>query len=433
MGAKKDQIVTELERLVYLRDMAHKAAEISPLVKRALDVEQSFRQKTSEELDVVMGQIQNFSESDNADVIVRLLGQRQLTDIEWVKRLNTALAELSDKEPSEIGFPLRTNKMLDILVGAENFGQEHTKSLLAGKVPEGYRYRTTTTETTVLGWNDETIWGNSKGSFLKATALTLAMQSKNDTRLQEWYAKEGTVESSALVHTIPFPSVLRRQWVAGSSAGASTYYFSDTKTDDGLLYIHSGYAFGGHRFETRYPIGKQYGPEDCSSFVSKILNVSVAFSVADQLCYYRMKLEPEAFIPPAWSTGPEVVAFTETLEPMIVRDPQKDIRPGQIYAHCRFDLEKDPDKSLTLGQGKHTTLVLGFKSDGANSSVVTLGANRDMPNIEGLGIQEFPLEVEGTNKKILFFSTKGNELKDPAQSKRASQDLKFTVAPKPGS
>lgn len=79
-----------------------------------------------------------------------------------------------------------------------------------------------------------------------------------------------------------------------------------------------------------------------------------------------------------------------------VKDPSMDILPGQIYCHRRF-----PAADLTMsgiGSGGHTAVVMGCY----NGHIVTMGANRDMPKLEGFGLQNFSWAEEPLKQKMLF-------------------------------
>ena len=101
-----------------------------------------------------------------------------------------------------------------------------------------------------------------------------------------------------------------------------------------------------------------------------------------------------------------------------IADPQRDIQPGQIYCHRTFNLKDDPNMETSLGAGGHTGVVLGFISQGKDSQIVVQAYGRDMPKVEGSGVQHFPLfpepwvkpDATPYNNKVMLFSTTGKVL-----------------------
>ena len=115
-----------------------------------------------------------------------------------------------------------------------------------------------------------------------------------------------------------------------------------------------------------------------------------------------------------------------------VVDPQRDIQPGQIYCHRTFNLQTDPEMETSLGVSGHTGVVLGFISQGKDSQIVVQACSRDMPSVEGVGIQQFPLfpqprqkpDSTPMNNKVMLFGAREATLKYAAASLEGAESIR---------
>lgn len=99
-------------------------------------------------------------------------------------------------------------------------------------------------------------------------------------------------------------------------------------------------------------------------------------------------------------------------EPVKIKDPQRDITPGQVYCIRGVDTQSDEyGQDIELlrhnGTGGHTGIVLDFISDTENSGIVLMSNNRDISiNMDGPGARLVPLNDR--TGKSMFFSCKGS-------------------------
>ncbi len=360
--------------------------------------------------------IQNSDKLEPEALKKQVLGKLKL-DAEIIGKLNEDLKAFKPVysgtytyKDGECTYPLKFHKMSLALEGAENLVQSHFDSIFYdGKIPAEYDFSFNPNSVTVLGANNTSIFGNSKGTFLKTAALTTHLVCRGKTRLQESvtqheYPQSSWIDSSVMTHVTTMPTVLKY-----SEMDSFTYAFSDPKTPQGFAFVHGGFTFGGHRSEgDRYTCRKYLGPEDCSSFNSKMTHSPCIYTTADQLLFYRAKVN-EGVVNSDWLSGsPQFPALDSICEPVALTDPDRNIQPGQIYCHRRFDVTQDPKMLDTLGKSGHVGIVLGFDRNGKDSSILILAADRDMPNVEGVGIQSMPLYEEG--KKVMLFSARAKAI-----------------------
>jgi len=361
----------------------------NPLAAKALNEEKVFREKTTQQLNELRSQLEKVQETQDAKVWKKKILEQIQKDEETTKALDEALK--SFQSGVNVRYSVKTHKTAPILEGVKMLLTESFFDLVDGKIPTGYMYDQQTV-TMLGGENMVSIWGNSRGTYLKAAYLyMLANQGEESSKPfgsmgLPWF------DTSALAHVAPLPDELDLDLTSYSFACS---YEHGVKR--GLVLPHSGYAFGGHRSEGRYPHGKQFGPHDCSSWLGSFME-SPIYTTADQLCAYRKLTGIRALIPNGWETGSDAKYLLNTMEVVNVQDPSADIKPGQIYWLRRF-AATDPEMTQTVGVGGHTAIALGYLRDG---NVVTIGYNRDMPKLEGFGIQNFSWGAEPLKMKVLF-------------------------------
>jgi hypothetical protein len=292
-------------------------------------------------------------------------------------------------------YQLKTNKMVEVLDGGNQVVSQYLEKILSMEPMSevaisnpilGYDFSYNKPEITVLG-DESGFFGNSKGTFLKAALFHTIV------------ATYGTIDfneaNSTMFHSMPLPN--KFTWSPIKTEPTLCPYFAP----EHVTVIHSGYAFGGHRNEVNhpYPPGKPFGPEDCSSFIAKnIKESSGAISTIDLLRRFRYSSENKPLVSANWDNSLIGKELQTKLEPVKVCDPQTDICPGMVYCHRTF-----PGGKQLTGEGSagHAAQVVGF----FRNKVVTLGYNRDMPKLEGFGIQEFPIS-DSVEKQQMFFKVK---------------------------
>lgn len=368
------------------------------LVIKSLAEEKLQRNTTTAELDTLREQIKSMAFGHNIKTVQKAALKKTILDKTLADLFNTYLATIS----TQLSIPVKTNKIKEIITGSEKLLSDYADTLLLGNLPEHYSYNVKTVP--ILG-DTSTALGNSKSTFLKAALLTLYCVLTNTENFAKlplptssktfWYDTSPLVFASSLPTTSQPAETIAdyRTW---------SYALHDSITPNGILYPTSGYVFGGQRTEQRYPKGKIFGPEDCSSWISKLIGASHQFTTEDLLHLYRQVLEPQKITNEKWVNSQIAQNLMKILKPINITQTQ-DITPGLIYCHRNFS-NSDPTQSKTAGISGHAALVLGTTKDG----IATIGYNRNMPLVEGFGIEQFPFEK--TDRKIMFFQKVSDNL-----------------------
>lgn len=382
------------------------------MLKEAFRQEAEFRQRTEAELDnltqILWAQLHGSIHNTPGDLLrVKKRTLKQLSlDLELLDTLNQKLKSYSI---SQVSFPLKFNKMRFALKGACAFVETHFDTICSGKLPEGYDFHSKPSDTTVLGVNKTSIYGDPKATILKTALWNIALNYFGITHLAladldresglysrskgSWYTNSSMVYSTALPKDLDLLALDPR-------------FANFTYIKDGLFtFLHSGFTFGGQRKEegTEHAHGL-FGPEDCASWLAKITKCPVPFTTPDQLLYWRFKVK-EGVVSEAWLKAPEFGPLNDLFDVVKV-DPDNisAIKPGQIYCHRAYpvDLGKDPkleDVSARMlkefGNGGHTALIVDVKGSGRDASVRTLGYGRELDESkedkEGFGLYDFQL------------------------------------------
>ncbi len=387
-------IIAEQQKKLYAEMLETGAS--NPIVASAIAEMRLRQQAIKQEQDSLLHINKEITEQLFADMsgdaFAKKVRQDSAQDKGYIEDFNKRLSTIPDLERNQIPWAVRTNKMAlttdGVIDGARTtiFGADETNivRLAIGVLP---RECTNEIDKFPVPGPGE-FWGTAKVTYLSYALLAVNFSLCGKT-IQE------IPLTSAITHVSPLPVgiALNPNCRFSYSAETLAYKFSC------FGYVHSGYSFGGYREdEKRLHYGKPFGPEDCSSWVAKTTKCPILFSTADQLCTYRATLPSHlqtSFIPPEWLSGKEAQDMVTRYDAVT----SSDVQPGDIFLSRTF--KRDLDPSTNLGAGGHTGIVLS-KSE---SAVTILGFNRDMPNIDGFGIQEFPLYPVPTaeNMKLIMF------------------------------
>jgi hypothetical protein len=402
------------------------------LVTKAFSQEWAFRNATQNELLKFKKKLRariKQSQQPLEEIKNKLL-EKLNKDKEIIKALNDQLKNYPPSaeaalDPEKATYALKFNKMLEILEGAIEFTNTHfdqfIESVKSDQELAGYHIKTDKKEVTVMANDGPTIYGTSKGSIFKTVLLNSELIYSGKNQLSEikadknrlWdfisflkkcvgIAQKKWIDETPNAQVTPLPGNLDPTTITvdQNNFTSCTYYYADKKTENGLAYTHSGYAFGAYRNDLRYPYppGKQFGPEDCSSWVGKLTLGIDSISTAD--LWNRWKYQREGYsVSKGWENSSTAKALIARFAPIEITSPE-DVAAGLVWATRSFDLNIDPDKKGD-GKGGHTVLVTEESTDETNQ-VKGIGYNRDMPKIEGFGVSSFPI-VATENKRIMFF------------------------------
>lgn len=366
----------------------------NPLIQQVLKADKAFRSETAETLGSLLKQVTKMCQGkDPEEIMTSTLEDLKQDQKDWEKFKNLAGTY---KSGIDIPWSLATQKMDLITAGAIPLVQQQGLTLLKEKVPEGYSFDPSISpyiHYPGAKGDPNTIFGNSKGSFLKCALLRLSLRLKGTAKLSDCLSELDP--RASFVHVAPLPKELLKEF------SSSAYTFPG-----GIGFIHSGFALGGcrnfmgikgQRYE--FPGTRPFAPHDCSSWIADLAGADHLHTTDEFLYTYRSGLEHGTYL----DFASPYQSLIKLYEPVVLTDPQRDITPGQIIVFRRFDLKTDPTMTETGGYGGHTALVLGVIPSSSNPCVITYGYNRDMPNLEGPVWQAFSLLPE-LGKKVMLFN-----------------------------
>lgn len=411
---------------VEINSILSNAYQSSPLVqvalKEAYDYNLQLHQEQKALFVVTNQQWGAYPDQDYHALQIRTL-ERLDQDIYYIQQLNQLLKSYpaSDEMGEGLTWSLKTNKMELVLSGARELimDDEAFMALLEGECPPMLNNMF---QFPVILGDTDSIYGSSEATFLSAALIAINLTLLGEkTHLEDLPMQLSLSDSmdtvwmdySALSHVTPIPAFVDLNTLDQDFKAEFSYYFSDDQMQNGLSLIHSGYAFGGQRGEIRFEQEKNWGPEDCSSWVAKVTNCDIDFSTIDQLFTYRLQLpgDEKGLIYSDWLNSDRQLAMETIYTPVYIQNPSVDIQPGQIFAYRQFE---DANHLEDVGVGGHTGVVLGVKENG---NVIVLCYGRDMPEYEGFGVREYSWQSDETHE-VMFF--------DVNQEKIAFQDVIHT-------
>ncbi len=376
------------------------AWEASPLVEYALIENYLYNQAIVVDQSRLLTFISSCPYNINPEALQKAALTRIDHDIAITAHLNEAIAYTQLYGEEDLTYSLQTNKMDKALMGAREIIADPISfdAIIHGEYPFGFE--NDPAFPLIIGETD-TLFGNSNITYLNTALIEVGMSLLGpDAKIQDLSFSLGKhwLDHSPMTHITPVNSAVFEgsDFLKEEYKNNYSFSFHDDTTPLGFVFVHSGYAFGGYRDEDRYKDGKLFGPEDCSSWISKLCNCDIEFSTIDLLYTYRAQVEGNLdYIAPDWVNSRAATALFETFSPVKIIDPFTDIQPGQILVFRKFETA---DHTQDAGMGGHVALVLGVTEEG---QVVTLNYQRDMPDKEGFGIGLFDAQSDDT-KEVFF-------------------------------
>lgn len=378
------------------------AYETSPLCQFALKQAQAYTHKIIDDQTYLLNQNQllwshnqyNLNQYDFQTKLINRIDQ----DLIYLNKLNHAVSNYGEPGEFDLTWSLATTKMNLILNGARHIilNDDYFTDLLTGQISDLINSDIPPNYIVSLG-ESSALFGNSNLSYLNAAILITHLGLLGDQSHVQDILIENTpwIDQAAIAHITPIPNSIQVD-------SNFSYLYADNQTTQGLAFVHSGYAFGGQRDENRYgDNGKLYGPEDCSSWMAKVIHSDVSFSTIDMLYAFRMA-QPESergYIEPDWLKS-DYAKIMDYITPVVIHDPVQDIQPGMIWVNRKF--EAGIDHHSSSGKSGHTALVLGLEESG---EVLTVGYARDMPKYEGFGLKSFSAQST-SDSEVMYFSVK---------------------------
>lgn len=296
-----------------------------------------------EEQDTLLNLISDQASDLQADLSEKARAEqvraRLAADITYFNVFSGILSSLPPDQKKNIHPSVKTHKMGEILTHVmEAFADDEIISTLAsGKIPTSYAQGRSDESfpKIIRDERPEAFWGTSKPTYLSAAILTLYFE------LFKTKIKNSLLDS-AIVHIAPLP------------AGISLDERSSYSFHSNIAFVHSGYAFGGQRFQT----AKAFGPEDCSSWIEKATGhtgLDCSFATKD---FYDAYSDPAHWLRSYYHP-------TQNLH---------EVTPGTIAL-------------MHWGQGGHG----GILSEISGTDFSIFNCTRNVPNREGFGISDYKL------------------------------------------
>ncbi len=272
-------------------------------------------------------------------------------------------------------YGIKTNKIAEALkLALPLTTEENIRELMSGSLPSGYDNSIEKGALPVLGAYSS-YWGTSK-----PTAVTTLLRAAYYTVTKQKFDSGSNSDESGIFHTFNLPQTYNSSTVLECS------YLNKPSDIWQLTVPHSGYSFGGDRASL-----KQFRVEDCTSFLEKIFHLPHSSGSSADLYLAARYLDKQdiSMAPSSWinSTGGSLVKLF---------DVSRTATPGDIVASRSFSIEKP--QSSSLGNAGHAGLFLGIDGD----KIVTLAYNRDMPAIEGFGLESRPFEDSATKRTFFL-------------------------------
>lgn len=295
-----------------------------------------------------------------------------------VEHLNKAI--LANKEKgctAHIG--IRTNKLAEALEGASQIATDTNISLIIeGKLPDNFD-NSIDKLLPEIGKIDS-FWGTSKPTFLTTLLETVHFS---------FTKKTSDSNASAILHTFNCPEGF-------DSSGLSSSMFIYAEELVKVTIPHSGYSFGGDRLNE-----KCFRPHDCTSFLEMSAQLTAGgASTADLYLAKRVLSKQDLLVvDEGWlkTAGGTMVSLFDinTKTPM----------PGDVWVTRKFN-ETSPI-NLSLGCGGHAGIYLGTDRD----NIITLAYNRDMPHVDGFGIEYRRFEENSQTRDQCWLNRNNTDFK----------------------
>ena len=274
-------------------------------------------------------------------------------------------------------FGVRTHKLLEILEGTKELATEQNIGrILDGTYAAGYDNSVTKSLPIIAEKNG--FWGTSKPTF-----STTLMQVMSHVIMG---MPVGVTEHLATLHTFQLPKEFDATLLVKSSL-----FINIDGPSVALTIPHSGYSFGGDRLNS-----KEFRPQDCTSFLEMTAQLPENGASTADLYLAKRVLSKQSLVvvDESWleSAGGQMVKLFDV--------NQGAPKPGDIWACRKFSEARPIDSSL--GCGGHAGIYLGRDKE----NVVTLAYNRDMPHMEGFGVESRATEHKSSSTKDPFLLTR---------------------------
>lgn len=401
-----DDIITDQE-MARVKEIKLSATGI---VKKVFDAEERHRTLTQQEIHQLLGILKERFEKSGLSVSTfeDMVLERINRDFEIIKAFNERL-EKAEKHEKDLGHDLcKQNQLLEIISGSGDIVDEYIEDLINGVLPE--ELEKSLSEITRLEHNDENdeneiIRGSFKSTCLKGVILTMLVALNGDhanasslnlpkKNNQRW------VDYSIVFHTIPMPKKINQSSIHPDFE-SFTYYYKDvaSPSQGELGFPHSGYF--GHSYCALKPHKGIANPENCSSWVFReILKAKYSITTYDVMQFFRNKIN-FGLRHRNYVNTPKYQWLNSVLTPVPTNNFQTSVKPGYLVCIRRPEEGGVVNPSKHYGVCGHMAIAL-YATD---THIIVLACSRDVPIMEGIGVQKISLESE-KNSDIMILRYK---------------------------
>lgn len=367
------------------------------LLKKAFDIEEQHRNLTLNETRQLLGILNDRFQKSGLSVIdfeERVL-KRIHRDLEIINAFNKELENITDCK-NDVGCKLcRQNQLQKIISGSEDVVKEHIGNMVKGILPEEFERSLSKMTRLERSKEEKIISGSFKTTCFKGAIVTMlaalngeranaSMLDLPQKRNKMW------ADYSIVFHTIPLPEKMNTSSIHPDFKSFTYYYKSAASPARGELGIpHSGYYPDGNG--ARNPQKSIANPEDCSSWVfHQALNVNYGVTSYDMMQFFRIKTGVGR-ADRNYVKNLKYVWLNSAFAPVVVTpNKQTLIKPGDLLCIRRPEEQGVVVPDEDYGISGHVAIAL-FATD---TYIVALACTRDVPVMEGIGVQKLSLERE---------------------------------------
>ncbi|MDR1032165.1 MAG: hypothetical protein LBL30_03555 [Holosporales bacterium] len=334
------------------------------ILGKAFAAEEQHRISTLEEPDFLLKTLQerfvlsNISKSDFKQRVYKRLDR----DLAIINDFNSYLETANSNDRAL--YLCKENKLYPVISSAYDIIQNHFDTLIQGKLPISFKksfYNITTLE---MDKGSRILTGSFKTTCLKGVIITMLAElagseaNASDLGLPA-RGGEKWADYSWVFHKIPIAKSLVKAGVYPKLRSFTYFYKDGNSPPQGELgFPHSGYYSGG---------GYERGgkdtpsrPEDCSSWVSKILGTRHDITTFGLMQFFRIKSNC-GLADRSWASRPEFQHISNILEPINAANLKEDIRPGDILC-IRRAKQGRVNRYANYGDSGHMAVAL-FATD----------------------------------------------------------------------
>jgi hypothetical protein len=374
------------------------------LLKKAFDIEEQHRNLTLSETRQLLGILNErfkksgLSVSEFEDRVLK----RIYRDLEIINTLNKTLENETDCK-NDIGCNLCKQNQLQKIIGiSEEIVKEHFNAMVTGNLPEEYERSLLKITKLERSKGDKVISGSFKATCFNAAMITMLAALNGDranASMLDLPKKNNKTwaDYSMLFHTIPLPRKIDIPSIHPDFKSFTYFYKIDDSPGQGKLgFPQSGYYPDGHR--ARNPQKGIANPEDCSSLVfHQVLNAKYWITSFDIMQFFRIKAGVGRSDKQYVKT-PKYDWLNSVFIPAKNPDIKTFIKPGDLICLRRPEEQGVVIREEDYGISGHVAIAL-FATD---SYIIALACTRDVPVMEGIGVQKLSLEREKNSDMMIL-------------------------------